>query len=757
MRHNRQSHPGAEAPPSRRSASHRLGPVLFVYVLRHALRPAGLALAGLTAALLAKDLLGLSDLLINRGLGLPLVAQIIAFQAVPMLAHVLPFAVAIGLLAGLGRLSRTLEMTALEACGVAPRGLLVPVAAAGCLAASIGMVISIVAAPAAARQMAGTLARIHALNPAVTIRAGVPLAFGNWRLQAREASHNGRDLRGVLLWIPAVGDTIFAERGHVRTLEQGTSLLSLRRGTVLRRAGRGVEQVGFDRLDTRLPGDPVAATLEYDNPLRKLDLAGLAAVAEDESQTGRDRRRAALERQRRFAFPLAAAALALLAVPLFLHIGRPQGPGGAVLGLLLTLVYYGLVQLGEGLATGQRTNAAAAAWLPNAVLAAAALGALLVPTKSPSTLTDWGGGRVYVGGPARYRPRRRPLGRYIVSSFALLTGIAFAVLLAAYLVTDILERLDWFERHGATWYEILRFYGARTPLLASRMVPMAFLTGAALTLSQLSARGELTAIRACGIAAGRALAPMLVAGFVAMPAAFALSDWVVPRTNALADEIKVTEIKDGARKARSEAWYRAGNRVFRAETLDRILGRARELSVYEINAAGLPTAITDAAWAFHEQGGTWVLQDAVRYELSTQGMRAVAAPERIDLGGDETGATDTMHLDSQSLAALIAEAGRDGYDTTRFRVDYHARLAGVWACLVLPAALLFVGVAGRILRRGPAFVVLLAIGLGVGYVLLTDAGIALGYAKVIPPPVAGWGVTWLYGLGAGALATRFYA
>jgi lipopolysaccharide export system permease protein len=179
--------------------------------------------------------------------------------------------------------------------------------------------------------------------------------------------------------------------------------------------------------------------------------------------------------------------------------------------------------------------------------------------------------------------------------------------------------------------------------------------------------------------------------------------------------------------------------------------------VYEIDEAGLPTAITDAAWAVYEDGGTWALQDAVRYELSTDGMRAVAPPARIELGGNDTGTADTMHLDSRSLAALIAEAQRDGYDTTRFRVDYHVRLAGAWACLVLPAALLFVGVAGRILRRGPAFVMLLAIALGIGYVLLTDLGIAIGYAKVVPPAVAGWGVTALYGLGAGALATRYYA
>ena len=105
----------------------RLGPTLFGYVGRHALRPALLAFSGLTAALFARDLLGSANLLINQGLGAESVGKILIFQLIPLATQTAPFAIAIGLFVGLGRLSGTLELVAMEACGLAPRRLLWPV------------------------------------------------------------------------------------------------------------------------------------------------------------------------------------------------------------------------------------------------------------------------------------------------------------------------------------------------------------------------------------------------------------------------------------------------------------------------------------------------------------------------------------------------------------------------------------------------------------------------------------------------------
>ena len=61
------------SPPERNGT---LGQTLRWYIIRELIRPTLLALGGLTALVLTKDLLGFSDLVINRGFGTAVVATI---------------------------------------------------------------------------------------------------------------------------------------------------------------------------------------------------------------------------------------------------------------------------------------------------------------------------------------------------------------------------------------------------------------------------------------------------------------------------------------------------------------------------------------------------------------------------------------------------------------------------------------------------------------------------------------------------------
>ena len=117
-------------------------------------------------------------------------------------------------------------------------------------------------------------------------------------------------------------------------------------------------------------------------------------------------------------------------------------------------------------------------------------GAFPVQSSCPKVNLD------YAKPPAVPSPARRiathswALQRYVARSFLQLLGLSFAVLLAAYLVVDVLERLQWFARFNATAYEAVRFYGLRIPLLVSRIVPMALLVATALLVSLMGVRGE---------------------------------------------------------------------------------------------------------------------------------------------------------------------------------------------------------------------------------------------------------------------------
>ncbi len=728
---------------------------LYLYVTREALRPTAFALLGLTAVLLTKNILGYSDLVINRGLGAAAVGQMLFFEAIPVAARMFPFAMLVGSLVALGRMGADREILVLESSGVAPSRLVWPVVSFSGVMTIVALLVSIYATPWANRELDDSLEEISRFKPWAGIRAGTASEFGGWQLEAREVSPSGDELRGVLLWMPDIGETIFARGGKLRADADGQIEVELTDGSVILPPDGGLRQLRFDSMTTTLPESDEPVTRTALERLPGLPLVELAARAREFTPTDTDRlSRATLELHRRFALPVATLVFGLLAVPIFLTRKNYSRSGGGVLGLVCTIAYYGLVQLGEGLIQSGTVGVGLGAWLPNLLLAALAIVLVIRTSKERVLGKSFDGPRIreWRLWPERaqrqYRPRSLPLPRYIAGRFLQLVLLSFSVLFVAYLLIDIMERLEWFARYRATGIEILRFYGARIPLLASRAVPMAVLVATSLTVSLLAVDGELVGIRACGIPAPRALMPVLaIAGFI-VPIYFLLNNVVVPRTNALADELKRTEIKADFYRALEErkkaaVWYRSGSQVLEAALFDTDRGDARDLTIYELGENGLPTSRTDAEAARHIGHGNWRLTNPSRIEIANGNLERVSPRRYAELGETLPAEVDTMHLSVAELAAEVNEVEESGYDATALRVDYHLKLADPFSCLVLPAVVLFFALSGPPFP-GPAQTLLVSAILGVGYLLVAGVFASLGYGGAVPPAAGGWGPTFLF-------------
>ena len=80
------------------------------YLIAEMVLPSLFALGAFGLVVLLTDLLGYAELIVNKGLGPSQVAQIAVLQLIPTLARTLPFAVLVGSLVGLGRLSADREL-----------------------------------------------------------------------------------------------------------------------------------------------------------------------------------------------------------------------------------------------------------------------------------------------------------------------------------------------------------------------------------------------------------------------------------------------------------------------------------------------------------------------------------------------------------------------------------------------------------------------------------------------------------------------
>jgi len=718
--------------------------ILRRYLIREMAVPTVFALLGLTVVILTKDLLGYTELVVNRGFGAGVVAMMAFYQTVPLIGTTLPFATMVGALVGLGRLGADLELLVLEACGVSARSLVVPVTLFAAALSVVGLGVSLALGPWASRALDASLERISLENPGAEVRAGVVNRFGDWKLEAQAANARGDRLENVLLWMPDVGETVFAQRAALDAEPAGGVRITLTNATVLLDPRVSPRRLEFETMTTLLPETDLPLQRDREDRLGSLRLRELRAMAAFE---GNDdpymAQQAAIQIHRRFALPLATLVFGFLVMPLFMSRAPFSRSGGGVVGLVATIAYYGLVQLGDGLIQRGFVGIALGAWLPN--IAMAAVGLALFAGLAGKSAFGRDSDRPHKRASRRerradergeLRTKRFALARYVAARFVQVAALCFGVLLVAYLLVDLLDRLQWLFRYGASAGEIARFYLARIPLLASRVVPMALLVATALTVSLVAAQGELMGMRACGIPAPRALRPVLLLCAIVAPLFFVLNNEVVPRTNALADYLKTTEIKDLG-GVRSAVWYRVGAAIYELGELDADLGHASDVVIYEVGPDFLPLSRTDAAQAEHIGGGVWRLSEATRVEVVEGRFARSPATPFVQLGEDAAQDVDTMHYPIGELRHRIAELEENGRDATALRTDLHAKLAAPLACILLPALALFFAVGGPPFPSSTATLVASVVTF-VAYTLLSGVGTSLGYGGALPPAAAGW-------------------
>jgi lipopolysaccharide export system permease protein len=282
------------------------------------------------------------------------------------------------------------------------------------------------------------------------------------------------------------------------------------------------------------------------------------------------------------------------------------------------------------------------------------------------------------------------------------------------------------------------------------VVPMSLLVASALLVSGIAAEGELVGMEACGIRAGRGLLPVIVIAALATPAYFVLVDRVLPKTNALADRLKDTEIKRKAPGGWEEVWSHNARTALHVEALNSSAGIARGLTLYELGPTGLPERRLDVRIASALGHDHWRLSDARLTLISRGGLLDAPAGETRSIPEIESSLSDPTHLDIAQLQRKISDAQQEGYSSTAFEVDLQMRLAQPLQCLLLPwlGLLIALGV------RKPAPSLLWAIALGVGFILATGVSNALGYGGTLLAAVAGWLPTGAVGLATLVLQFR---
>jgi len=349
--------------------------IIHRYVLRETLPLFGLCLAVFTFILLINKVLGLLDLVLNKGVPAG-EALMLYLNIIPIfLSMTVPMAVLVSVLLALGRLGTDLEITALKGNGVHIIHVVAPLVGFGVLATVLMLFFNDRILPASNYSFKQRTFRIVQQKANVAIKERVFIdAFQGYEFYIDQQDSNGT-LEGLRIFSKPSPESSWwstaAKTGHLKTDPKTMEVsLILQDGyNTFLSPGQpeGFNRIFFKRQTLRLTlGNQLAQMGEIQKDYLDMDLAELRrATALTAPSDGERLRRLKSEYQKRLSLPFACLAVTWFGAPLGLMFRR-RGFIAFTFGIGMIFVYYLIFVLGEVSSLKGSLHPAVGLWMANA-------------------------------------------------------------------------------------------------------------------------------------------------------------------------------------------------------------------------------------------------------------------------------------------------------------------------------------------------------------------------------------------------------
>ncbi len=355
------------------------------YVVREVLEYTGIGFLAFSTILVTQNLLRRLDDLVAVGFRSDDLIAVLGCLLAMLTAYAVPIAFLFGILLAMGRLSADSEITAMRACGLGMRHLVIPVLVLGLAVSGLTAVLMLRTEPKARLALRNVLQNVAA--------RGAILEPGKFRtIGSRVVYVEGRDRENNLTGVLVADRTnaerpfvVFAEAGRFTLDSENAEIrLELERGDIhLEEGGPDDDRhrrIAFDELSYVIDARSLLDVEGYETRPPEMSMHRLRhvlrrAASGDALQDLRERDPVLYELQihRRLALPFAPLLFALVGVPLGLRRSRGARSWGALLCVTIVFAYYALLSLAEFLVEEEGVPPALALWLPNVVFALGAI------------------------------------------------------------------------------------------------------------------------------------------------------------------------------------------------------------------------------------------------------------------------------------------------------------------------------------------------------------------------------------------------
>jgi LPS export ABC transporter permease LptF/LPS export ABC transporter permease LptG len=753
--------------------------ILDRYIVREIFRHAFLGLVVFTFVFFVPQLVRLMSLSVRHsGSGGQILTLFLCiFPGV--LTFTFPMAVLIGVLLGLGRMSADSEIIALTALGIGRHRILVPVAVLAIAGALATTTMTLWLGPLSLKTFRSLEADLIASQVSFQVQPRVfDERFPKLVLYVSDVSASGTQWRGVFL-AEAGG-----ESGSRVTLAENAIVIAEAKQGKLEMHLQGGSTHEFDRADADhysvtafgQSDIPVEVTGLVPSRPRTLSNAekNLRDLAADNTAGWREAR---VELHRRFAFPFACLAFALVAVPLGAQPRRGGRAAGSLIAVVLIAAYYLLLIIGAGGARQGTVTPATGMWAADAVLILAGL-TLLPRMEQFRGETRWlrpsGRFRAWLrflrlrtarvrAAAARISNGSREHGEradiaasgslpqlldlYLLRrffSYFLILMLAFIFLFEAF---TFFELLDDIARHRIAFVVVVEYFYYLTPYLLYQLAPLAALVAILVTLGVMSKNNEVVACKASGISLYRMAIPLLLAGVLLAASMILLDDTFLPYANQRQDALR-NQIKGRPPQTyrQPERWiYGQNSKIYNYDFFDPAQNLFGGLTVLEIDPATFAIRrrlfASRAKWSDTQK--LWLLESGWVRDFSGG---TITNYERFNVKDLPELTEPPSYFNREVLPAIqmsfpqlrryIDDLHRAGFDVSALTVQWHRKLAFP---LIAPVSMLLAfPFAFLVGTRGAIGGVAVGVGIGIVYWLGAELLTAMGGVGQLPPLLAGW-------------------
>ena len=339
------------------------------YILRESIIPFFIALGVLTFIFLLGNLLQLTNLVINKGIGLMSVGKIFVLYIPVLLEYTLPIACLVSIILTFSRLSNDNEILAMRANGIHLWSLLAPLLSLGLIVSLITIILNERIIPYAYYQQQKLLKNLGVENPTALLEAGIFIhSFNNQILFIHKIDDNR--LENITIYQPQTNGptrTIIAKRGEFTPVPGKDQVkLKLIEGTSDEPdAGNpnNFYKVNFQNYFITL--DLSKGQKKVEKKPRGMTLRELQDEIRNLRNKAVDPTRLVTEFHRKLSWSFSPLIFVLIGFPIAVITHRREKSANIVLAIICAAVYYFLSLGCEALSIKNLTPPQIAMWIPN--------------------------------------------------------------------------------------------------------------------------------------------------------------------------------------------------------------------------------------------------------------------------------------------------------------------------------------------------------------------------------------------------------